>query len=285
MAGTSWRSLRPGHATVVAYLALFVALGGSSYAALKVGSGQIADNSVRSKDIRNNNVRGKDVRKDTLTGADVNESRLGTVPRAAAADLARGVADNSVNGSKVVNNSLSGIDIVESQLGAVPLATTASIAEDIEDGVVTADKVPPNALGGEDVDETTLAGVDAATLGGRSASFFTHRTSFGTLGHPFTFNVPGFGQLTTECTASTTQWHYLNNTGLGKEIFMDVGGSDAVYSQRPNGMGLSSGANGAPAPAAERVIWETSQVLVITTSVRTAPSACRMFGTAYYAAG
>lgn len=30
------RSHRPGHATVVAYLALFVALGGSSYAAIQI---------------------------------------------------------------------------------------------------------------------------------------------------------------------------------------------------------------------------------------------------------
>ncbi len=30
---------RPSHAAVVAYVALFVALGGSSYAALRVGSG------------------------------------------------------------------------------------------------------------------------------------------------------------------------------------------------------------------------------------------------------
>lgn len=67
---------RPRHATVVAYLALFVALGGSSYAALKVGSGQIADNGVRSKDIRNNDVRGRDIRRGTLGSSDVADGSL-----------------------------------------------------------------------------------------------------------------------------------------------------------------------------------------------------------------
>jgi hypothetical protein len=48
---------------VVAYLALFVALSGTSYAvaAGSIGSRQIRDNSVRSKDIRDGNVRAKDV--------------------------------------------------------------------------------------------------------------------------------------------------------------------------------------------------------------------------------
>lgn len=40
-------SYRPTHTTVVAYLALFVALGGSSYAAVRIGSRQIINNSVR----------------------------------------------------------------------------------------------------------------------------------------------------------------------------------------------------------------------------------------------
>ncbi len=67
---------RPRHATVVAYLALFVALGGSSYAALRVSSGQIADNGVRSKDIRNNDVRGRDIRRGTLGSSDVADGSL-----------------------------------------------------------------------------------------------------------------------------------------------------------------------------------------------------------------
>ena len=82
------RSIRfrlPSPSMAVALLALFVALGGSAYAALKVGSKQIVNNSVRSTDLRNNDVRSKDVRNNALTGADVNESTLGTVPSAATA--------------------------------------------------------------------------------------------------------------------------------------------------------------------------------------------------------
>jgi hypothetical protein len=47
---------RPRHGTVVAYLALFVALSGSAYAAAKIGSKQINDNSILSKDIKNKTI-------------------------------------------------------------------------------------------------------------------------------------------------------------------------------------------------------------------------------------
>jgi hypothetical protein len=65
-------------ANVVSLLALFVALGGSSYAAI----------SVSGRNVKNGSLTGKDVRNNSLTGADVNEARLGTVPRATSADSA-----------------------------------------------------------------------------------------------------------------------------------------------------------------------------------------------------
>ena len=67
---------RPSPAMSVALLSLFVALGGSSYAALRIGSDQIRNNSVRSVDLRQQRrVRGRDVRTNTPTGSDVRISR------------------------------------------------------------------------------------------------------------------------------------------------------------------------------------------------------------------
>jgi len=79
-------------ANSVSLLALFVALGGSSYAAVKVGTREIANNSVRSQDVRNdtlrtgdirdNNVFSGDIHDDAVQGRDIKESSLGTVPDA-----------------------------------------------------------------------------------------------------------------------------------------------------------------------------------------------------------
>jgi hypothetical protein len=83
---------RLSYSNLVATAALFVALGGTSYAVLHVGSDDVVDNSLRSKDIRNNTVRsrdirdrtilGRDVRRDTLGSGAIKESALGTVPSA-----------------------------------------------------------------------------------------------------------------------------------------------------------------------------------------------------------
>ncbi len=88
---------RPSPAMIVALLALFVALGGSSYAAMKigargiktgaVGARAIANNSIRSADIRNGTIRGTDVRSNSLTNADIDNRKLRalTATRAASA--------------------------------------------------------------------------------------------------------------------------------------------------------------------------------------------------------
>jgi hypothetical protein len=88
----------------VALLALFVALGGSSYAALRVGSRQIVNNSVRGVDIRNETIRSRDVRNNKLTGADIK----------------------NVRGVDVKDNSLTGADIFEPTLGTVPRAASVN---------------------------------------------------------------------------------------------------------------------------------------------------------------
>jgi hypothetical protein len=66
------------YSNVTATLALFVALGGTSYAVAtgSIGSREIGNNSVRSKDLRNNNVRGKDVRNGTIGTRDVADGGL-----------------------------------------------------------------------------------------------------------------------------------------------------------------------------------------------------------------
>jgi hypothetical protein len=66
---------------VVAYLALFVALGGSSYAAVRIGSTQIVDNSVRSKDLRNNDIRSADVLNGSLLASDFKAGQLPAGPQ------------------------------------------------------------------------------------------------------------------------------------------------------------------------------------------------------------
>lgn len=76
---------RPSPALVVACVALFVALGGTGYAALKlpknsVGSKQIKKRAVRNSEIANNAVTGAKVRRGSLTASDFRASSLPSGP-------------------------------------------------------------------------------------------------------------------------------------------------------------------------------------------------------------
>jgi hypothetical protein len=66
----------PSHTTVVAYLALFVALGGSAYAASKIGTKELKHSAVTSPKIKKKTIKGADVRNDGLGGRQIDESTL-----------------------------------------------------------------------------------------------------------------------------------------------------------------------------------------------------------------
>ncbi len=75
--------LRPhlSYANVMATIAVFIALGGSSYAALTITGRNVKDSSLSWRDLKRN----------TLGGTRIKESRLGQVPRAANADRVGGL--------------------------------------------------------------------------------------------------------------------------------------------------------------------------------------------------
>jgi hypothetical protein len=111
---------RMTYANVMATIAVFIALGGASYAAIK-----LPKNSVGTKQIKNGAVTGKKVAAHTLTGANINLSTLGIIPdagHAANADNASHAANadnashaaNADNASHAANadnaNTLGGLD-------------------------------------------------------------------------------------------------------------------------------------------------------------------------------
>jgi hypothetical protein len=117
---------------VVSTLALFVALGGTAYAAATIGSDDVIDDSLRSEDIKNETLRGgdltpgtigssrvadgtlvsSDVQDDALTGTDIKNGTIG----------ASDVAANSRGGGRIADNSLKGTDIDEGSLTGVKIS-------------------------------------------------------------------------------------------------------------------------------------------------------------------
>ena len=95
---------------VIAYLALFIALGGTSYglATGSIDSREVKNNTLTSRDIKNDSVRTRDIRNNDIRSRDIRNRTI----------VAR----------DVLNNTLDGDQIDESGLGEVPSATLADTA-------------------------------------------------------------------------------------------------------------------------------------------------------------
>jgi hypothetical protein len=97
----------------IALLALFVALGGTGYAATGfpanvIGAKQLKRNAVTTPKIKNRAITGAKVAKDAITGTHIRESSLGKVRSAAHADTATSAttataAANATNATNAVN--------------------------------------------------------------------------------------------------------------------------------------------------------------------------------------
>ncbi|HEX8102589.1 MAG TPA: hypothetical protein VF533_08255 [Solirubrobacteraceae bacterium] len=112
-----------GHArhNVVAYLALFVSLGGTgAYAANTIGSADIVDESIQSVDLKNGQVKRADVAADAIDASRVANGSL--TPYDIQPESLSSGRITGLDGSDVDQNGLTGNDILESSLGEVPSA-------------------------------------------------------------------------------------------------------------------------------------------------------------------
>jgi hypothetical protein len=73
---------RPSAPLVISIVALFAALGGTSYAAVKITGHDIAKRTIGGVNVKNHTLGKKKVKPDSLGGDQINEATLGTVPSA-----------------------------------------------------------------------------------------------------------------------------------------------------------------------------------------------------------
>jgi hypothetical protein len=99
-------------ANVIALVALFVALSGTSYAVSKVGAKDIRKNAVRAKHIKKNQVAGKHVRNRSITSADLAPGVIGSTLQSSAGQARRdaGPADVSASVNYTTVATLAGLE-------------------------------------------------------------------------------------------------------------------------------------------------------------------------------
>ena len=164
---------RPSAALVVAIVALFMALGGTSYAALKITGNNIVNGTLSGVDVDNRSLGGKEMKKNTLDGDEINESALGPVPKAIDADTVGGQPASSFMAKttrgfeapippvqNIANNAVVG---TLADLTPGTYVVTAKLTYD-NDGAADSQSCTLHVPGGNDVTEFTTVVDDSETL-------------------------------------------------------------------------------------------------------------------------
>jgi hypothetical protein len=132
------RLRRPSHATVIAYLALFVALSGTAMAVKKIGpSGlkknavttkKIADGAVTTGKLKDGAVTEPKIANDAVSGAKLAPDSVGNNKLRDAAVETPELANNAVTEAKIANDAVTGPKVLDGSLGLVKVAAVVQEA-------------------------------------------------------------------------------------------------------------------------------------------------------------
>lgn len=163
-----WIRSHLSFANVISVVALFVAMGGTGYAAAQlarnsVGAKQIKKNAVRAGEIRRNAVGASELRSNAVAGGDIADGGVGSLDLGA----------NAVGTAKVADDSLTAVDIIGSSLDS-------EVGPDLFARVATDGTLQPNVAGFP----PQVKGIDPADVVKGEAAAATGNYCFGDLGGP-----------------------------------------------------------------------------------------------------
>src|SRR5262245_24913047 len=144
------RNRRPSHATVVAYLALFVALSGTAMAVdgplagqNTVGSEDIINSEVRTGDIGDAEVSGNDLAPDSVGSGKIVDRQVKNADLGLGASSSNTIADGGIQGIDVRNDTLTGAHVANNSLPGADLTDNSVTSAKIADTSVTAADLAP----------------------------------------------------------------------------------------------------------------------------------------------
>jgi hypothetical protein len=251
----------------VALIALVVALSGTTYAAVRIGTKQIKNNAVTSVKIRNGQVRSVDLGRNSVVTAKIVASAVTGLQ----------IRDASVGNADLANDAVSGAKVRAGAVGNSDLANDAVTAAKIRAGNVGNSELATDAVTGVKIKDGSVAGADIAdasitaskikdgeVVKGNGHMLSTALTLPDGAGQTTLLSVPGLGALRASCAngVTTTQWQ---NTAPGAVTVVNQlvlhlvtpGRSDANAATVASGATFDQPAN-AGTNGEESVMWQAS---------------------------
>jgi hypothetical protein len=173
------RSFRPSPTTLIACLALFLALTGSAFAAAKisVGSRQIVNGSVRTVDLRDDAVSSPKIADATITAGDLGADSVGSEEIAKDAVKSEEIADNAVTTTEVAPDSLTAGDLAADSVGSSELQSSSVRASELGPIVQVSNSTGIAANTSNGVSVQCPAGTTVISGGAQPANFGVEMTS------------------------------------------------------------------------------------------------------------
>lgn len=162
---------RPTPATLIAMVALFVALGGPAEAARLIDGSKIAKGSITGRQVRDRSLGIAELSggaRRTLAAVPVNAVRSPQIAdgQVASADI----ADGGVRGGDIAANTVRSQDVLDGTLGAADLGTNSVAGDEIAPNAVRATEIADNSIDGGEIIDGGLQAQDVATFSGATAA-------------------------------------------------------------------------------------------------------------------
>jgi hypothetical protein len=256
-------------ATIVATIALLVALSGAGYAATKIGTGQLRNGAVTRAKIKNNAITASKI----AAGA------------VAARDLARGsVTAGKLAPGAVTTPGLANGSVTQGKLGANAV-TGAALAN----GSVTNAKLGPNAVTGAKIAGATItaANIQNGQVVKGSGNLLSTRVLLPAGAVDTTvLTLPGIGAIRASCVPAGEATSFINQSGSAVGVTAwgarpGLADPAAVFQQNTLANGLSTSVSSGPG-GAQGVDWQisyadaagTNQIATVSVSLLPAPPNC-----------
>ena len=167
------RTRRPSAATLIALVALFVALGGPAEAAKLINGKLIKRGTIRSAQVKDRSLSTRDLSSTAVRSLMRTPSgSIGTSALAAGAVTGDRLAPSSVGGSTIADDSITGADLAAGAVGNSELATSAVTRSKIASNGVGSSEITAGAVNSSEVADGQLTGADVGTFTGAFTADF-----------------------------------------------------------------------------------------------------------------